>query len=108
MMVPVLAIYALEVGMTALVMVQVFNLCFLAGKTAQMGVFGYSGVMTPSLLAFTLPFAVLSAVALLGGMRIRERVDAETYRKWLHRVLVVMVVVLTGQYLLELGMLQNW
>lgn len=101
-MVPLLIIVALQVGMTPLVMVQVFNLCFLAGKTAQMGVFGYSGVMTSSLLVFTLPFALLSAVALLGGMRIRERVEAETYRRWLNRVLVVMVVVLTGQYLLEL------
>ena len=101
-MVPLLIIVALQVGMTPLVMVQVFNLCFLVGKTAQMGVFGYSGFMTSSLLVFTLPFALLSAVALLSGMRIRERVDAETYRKWLHRVLVVMVVVLTGQYLLEL------
>ncbi len=101
-MVPLLIIFALQVGMTPLVMVQVFNLCFLAGKTVQMGVFGYSGIMTPSLLISTLPFAALSAIALLGGMGVRERVDAETYRKWLHRVLVVMVVVLTGQYLLEL------
>ncbi len=101
-MVPLLIIVALQVGMTPLVMVQVFNLCFLAGKTVQMGVFGYSGIMTSSLLLFTLPFAALSAVALFGGMRMRERVDAETYRKYLHRVLVVMVFVLTGQYLLEL------
>jgi len=101
-MVPLLIIVALQVGMTPLVMVQVFNLCFLTGKTVQMGVFGFSGFMTPALLISTLPFAALSAIALLGGTRVRERVDTETYRKWLHGVLVVMVVVLTGQYLLEL------
>jgi len=101
-MVPLLIIFALQVGMTPLAMVQVFNLCFLAGKAAQMGIFGYSGIMTASLLLFTLPFAALSAAALLVGMRVREKVDAPTYRGWLHRVLVLMVVILVGQYFLEL------
>jgi hypothetical protein len=101
-MVPLLIIFALQVGMTPLAMVQVFNLCFLAGKTAQVGAFAYSGVLTPSLLAATLPFAAVAAVALLFGMRVKERVDAETYRGWLHKVLVAMVAVLITQYLLGL------
>jgi hypothetical protein len=36
-------------------------------------------------------------------MRVRDRVDGETYRRWLQRVLWVMVVVLTGQFFLGLG-----
>ncbi len=101
-MVPLLIIFALQVGMKPLAMVQVFNLCFLAGKTAQIGAFAYSGVRMLPLLAATLPFAGIAAVALLIGMRIRGRVDAQTYREWLHKVLVVMVVVLIAQYILGL------
>ena len=97
-MVPLLIIVALQVGMTPLVMVQVFNLCFLAGKTAQLGVFSVAGLLTPALLISTLPFAGIAAVALLIGMRLRQRVDAETYRGWLRLVLWVIVVVLVMQY----------
>ena len=38
-MVPILIIYALEVGWAKTVMVQVFNMCFLSGKAAQLAVF---------------------------------------------------------------------
>jgi uncharacterized membrane protein YfcA len=97
-MVPLLIIFALEVGMSKLAMVQVFNLCFLAGKVAQVGAFSVAGVLTAPVLAGTLPFAAVAAAALLAGMRIRERVDAETYRSWLRRVLWAMVAVLVGQF----------
>ena len=79
-------------------MVQVFNLCFLAGKTAQVGAFTVAGLLTPSLLISTLPFAAIAAGALLVGMRVRERVDAQTYRGWLRRILWIMVLVLVTQY----------
>lgn len=45
-MVPLLIIFALEVGMSKLAMVQVFNLCFLAGKVAQVGAFSFAGVLS--------------------------------------------------------------
>jgi uncharacterized membrane protein YfcA len=101
-MVPLLIIFALEVGMSKLAMVQVFNLCFLAGKTAQIGAFSAAGLLTAPVLTATLPFAVVAAAALLIGMRIRDRADAETYRRWLNRVLWVMVFVLAGQFLVGL------
>jgi hypothetical protein len=102
-MVPLLILFALEVGMSKLAMVQVFNLCFLAGKTAQVGAFSVAGLVTIPVLTATLPFAAVAAAALLAGMRVRDRVDGETYRRWLQRVLWVMVVVLTGQFFLGLG-----
>ena len=89
--------------MPALAMVQVFNLCFLAGKTAQVGAFSLSGVLTFQILTATLPFAVVAAASLLVGMRFRGQVDGNTYRRWLQRVLWVMVVVLIGQFLAGLG-----
>lgn len=97
-MVPLLIIFALRMGMAPLAMVQVFNLCFLAGKTAQVGAFSFAGLLTPALLISTLPFAGIAAAALLLGMRLRERVDAEIYRGWLRIVLWAMVVVLATQY----------
>ncbi len=98
-MVPLLIIFALEVGMTPLVMVQVFNLCFLAGKTAQVGAFAYAGLLTLPLVLAILPLAAGTSVTLLLGMRVRDRVDAETYRRWLRKVLAVMALILIGQYL---------
>ncbi|MEA3277525.1 MAG: TSUP family transporter [Pseudomonadota bacterium] len=101
-MVPLLIIFALELGMAPLVMVQVFNLCFLAGKAAQVGAFGYSGVLTLPLLIATLPLAAAAAGGLIVGMGVRDRVDGETYRLWLRRVLVVLAIVLIGQYFVGL------
>ena len=101
-MVPLLILFALEVGMSKLAMVQVFNLCFLVGKTVQVGVFSVAGFFTLSMLAAALPFAAVAAVALLLGMRIRDRVQGDTYRRWLQQVLWVMVFVLTGQFFLEM------
>ncbi|MCP3870398.1 MAG: sulfite exporter TauE/SafE family protein [Gammaproteobacteria bacterium] len=98
-MVPLLIIFALQVGMTPLIMVQVFNLCFLVGKVVQTLVFSYSGIVSSAQLVSTLPFAGISAVALVMGMLIRERVDARTYRNWLHKVLVLMVIILTAQFI---------
>ena len=97
-MVPLLIIFALEVGMAPVAMVQVFNLCFLAGKTAQIGALAYSGFFTWPLAAATLPMALGAAGTLLLGMRLRERVDAETYRGWLRRVLVVVALTLLVQF----------
>lgn len=101
-MVPLLIIFALEVGMAPLVMVQVFNLCFLAGKTAQIGVFASTGLFTWPLAATTLPMALGAAGTLVLGMRVRDRVDAETYRRWLRKVLVVMALVLVVQFFAEI------
>lgn len=39
----------------SLLMVQVFNLCFLGGKLAQIGVFGAAGLLGTGLVLATLP-----------------------------------------------------
>ena len=101
-MVPLLIIFALEVGMPRLAMVQVFNLCFLAGKLTQVTVFSVSGALSLDLLGSTLPFAAVAATALLIGMRIRDRVAADTYKRWLRWVLWAMVLILIGQFAVDL------
>lgn len=97
-MVPLLVIFALEVGMSRLVMVQVFNLCFLVGKSVQVVAFAQAGMLTGPLLLATLPLATLAAAALILGMRWRDRLGGDTYRRWLQRVLLIMAIVLTVQF----------
>jgi uncharacterized membrane protein YfcA len=101
-MVPILIVYALESGMRRALMVPVFNLCFLAGKLAQAGTFTMLGTAGPATLLLSAPLAAAAALALLVGIRIRGRLDAETYRAWLRKTLWVVAVVLVVQFGLEL------
>jgi uncharacterized membrane protein YfcA len=86
-MVPILIIYTLEMKLDRTAMVQVFNLTFLAGKLAQIGVFGAAGALTADVLALSLPLAVVALAALLLGVRIRERIRVDTYRRAIRVVL---------------------
>lgn len=100
-MVPVLIVYALESGMRRELMVATFNLCFLAAKLAQAGTFaalGLGGQWWPSA-----PLALAALSGVWVGIRIRARVEAETYRGWLRRLLWVVALVLIVQYLVEVG-----
>jgi uncharacterized membrane protein YfcA len=99
-MVPILVIFTLELGLTATAMVQLFNLCFFAGKVSQVGVFSLSGLIDPSLLETAVPGVAVAIISLLGGMSIRDRIETETYRRILKRVLLLIACILIGQYLL--------
>ena len=55
----------------------------------------------PLAMALWLAAAVLaipSVGALYSGMRVRGRIDAPTYRRWLRRALWIMATLLMGQY----------
>jgi len=100
-MVPILIIYALELGLARTAMVQVFNLCFLAGKLAQIGVFAAAGLLTGALLLATAPLAVVATVALAAGMHIRDRVPASAWMRAVRGLLLVLAVLLVGQFLIQ-------
>ena len=97
-MVPALIIFALEAGLTPRVTVQVFNFCFLLGKSSQALVFARAGLFTSEVIVATLPLAAATIVALAVGMVLQNRIDGETYRRWLKYVLLVISVMLVGQY----------
>lgn len=99
-MVPILIIYTLELGLARTAMVQVFNLCFLAGKVSQIGVFASAGLLGTDLLVATLPLAGVAVIALLAGMKVRERIPTEIYRRVVQHVLLVLALLLIGQYAL--------
>ncbi len=97
-MLPALIIYALEVHMPKTVMIQVFNFCFLLGKLTQGAVFVQAGLFTSDVLGASLLLAGLGLGVMLLGMRIRDRIPTDTYRRWLRRLLVVLAVMLLVQF----------
>jgi uncharacterized membrane protein YfcA len=97
-MVPLLIIYALELGLQRLAMVQVFNFCFLAGKATQLLTFGAAGVFDAATLAATLPLALVGLIFLLLGMRLRDRIQPDVYLRWLRRLLWLMSAILILQF----------
>jgi hypothetical protein len=78
--------------------VQVFNFCFLAGKLSQALVFSKTGVLTSAIIIATPPLAGVTLLALAGGMLLQRRIDPDTYRGWLTAVLLVIAVLLIGQF----------
>lgn len=97
-MVPILIIYALETGLQTTAMVQVFNMCFLAGKVSQIIVFAAAGMLTSKVLLLTAPLAAVALVALLLGMMFRDRISGDTFRTVIKWVLFVIALVLVAQY----------
>jgi uncharacterized membrane protein YfcA len=97
-MLPALIIFALEMRMPKTVSIQVFNFCFLFGKLTQGAVLVHAGFMTTDILRISIPLAILGLVFIFLGLRIRERIPAETYRRWLRYLLVIMAGVLLVQF----------
>lgn len=100
-MVPILIIYTLELGLAASAMVQVFNMCFFAGKITQIGMFISAGVIGSEMLVSTAPLAVVALIALLFGMAIRDRFPTDTYRNVIRSGLLVIAIVLIVQFFMQ-------
>ncbi|MEW7978362.1 MAG: TSUP family transporter [gamma proteobacterium symbiont of Phacoides pectinatus] len=102
-MVPILVIFTLEAGLAAGAMVQLFNLCFLVGKSTQLGMFTLAGVLPGAMPPLVLPVLAAAVAALLIGMAIRRRIAGDSYRRLLRRVLLVMALPLGLQFLLAVA-----
>ena len=99
-MVPVLIVYALEIGLVGTVMVQVFNLCFLAGKLSQTGVFALHGLLDAQLILIGLLLALWAALTLRIGVAIRDRIPTDVYKRVVRGLLWVLAFVLIIQFAL--------
>ncbi len=97
-MVPILMIFALELGLAKTVMIQTFNMCFLSGKAAQVGVFYGAGLVGMELVSAVAAGLVLAVVALRIGMSLRDRIHSDLYQKILRKLLLLMACILIGQY----------
>jgi uncharacterized membrane protein YfcA len=100
---PVLLVYFMLLGLAPTQMVQALNLCFTAGKGAQVATWASAGAMTPALWMAVAAFTVPSVAALFVGMRVRSRIDAATYRRWLRAALWVMALLLIGQFIASMS-----
>jgi uncharacterized membrane protein YfcA len=95
---PMLLVYFMLLGAAPAQIVQTLNLCFSVGKGSQVATLAASGALTPAAWATVAGLAVPSVAALAAGMRIRSRIDAQTYRAWLRKALWVMAALLILQF----------
>src|SRR5262245_49912796 len=99
---PPLIILYLALGLTPAMFVQALNICFLVGKSTQLTVLATYGGVTAAQWLATVPLAALGVAASYTGVRLRHRVNAATYRIWVKRALLVIALVLAGQYVWSL------
>jgi uncharacterized membrane protein YfcA len=98
---PLLLIYFMLIGLAPTQIVQALNLCFSVGKGAQVATLAGSGVLTAATWVAVAMLSVPSVVALLLGMRLRDRIDAATYRSLLRKALGIMALLLVGRFFIS-------
>ena len=95
---PPLIIYYLALGLSPVMMVQAMQLCFLVGKAAQFTVLTLHGGVSSAQWLATLPLCVIAVAAGFGGARVRGRIDATMFRKWVKRALALIAFALLAKY----------
>jgi uncharacterized membrane protein YfcA len=95
---PPLIIYYLALGLAPAMLVQALQICFVIGKTTQFTVLTVYGGVTAAQWLATLPLVAVAVAASLGGTRVRNRINAGTFRIWVKRSLLVIALVLFAQY----------
>jgi len=100
---PPLIVFYLSLGLTPANLVQALNICFLVGKTTQFTVLTFRGGVGMDEWLATLPLVAIGVAGSFVGVRIRNRIDAATFRLWVKRALFVIALVLLGQYLYSLA-----
>lgn len=95
---PALIVYYMAIALPVTALVQALNICFIVGKVTQFGVMATNGGVGLAQWMATAPLAVVATGTVFAGVRIRNRVDALTYRGWLKQFLFAMALVLLAQY----------
>jgi uncharacterized protein len=94
---PMLLVYFMLLGAAPQQIVQTLNLCFSVGKGSQVATLAASGALSGAWVTVA-GLTVPAVAALAVGMRVRERIDAQTYRAWLRKALWIMAIVLLAQF----------
>jgi len=98
---PPLIIFYLALGLAPSTLVQGLGICFLVGKATQFVVLSARGGVSAAEWIATLPFAVIGMATFFAGLRIRSRIDAQTFRVWVQRALLAIALALLVQYLYQ-------
>jgi uncharacterized membrane protein YfcA len=95
---PVLLVYFMLLGAAPQQIVQTLNLCFSVGKGSQVATLAASGALSAATWAAVAGLSLPAVAALAVGMRLRDRIDAQAYRRWLRKALWVMAILLLAQF----------
>src|SRR5215831_6213820 len=95
--VPPLVIYFMALGLDALAMTQIMNLCFLVGRATQAATFGAAGRVGIDTLIATTPLTIASLAALVAGLALQKRIPRESFHTLLRAALWLMALILAGQ-----------
>lgn len=96
---PILIIYSLESKHTKKEVIQSSNLCFLFGKIVQVLIFALNGEVTQELLNVSMLSLVVVAIAVVIGIRIRNKVPQDNYNKIIKFFLFLIALALVYQTL---------
>ncbi len=95
----ILIIYSLEAKHTRKEVIQSANFCFLFGKLIQVILFSIHGSFTQEVLNSSLLSLVVVAVAVVIGIRIKNKIPQDNYNKIIKAFLFLMAIALVYQTL---------
>ena len=95
---PPLIIFYLALGLGPAMMVQAMQICFLVGKSSQFAVLSLHGGVSSAQWLATLPFCAVAVAAGIVGARVRDRIDAAVFRRWVRRALALIAFALLAQF----------
>ncbi len=93
-MAPVLIIYSIESRYTKSEIIQALNLSFMFGKGIQLVLFSLYGKFNLNVLSKSSIMLIVVALALFIGIKIRRRIDADLYMKFLRIFLLLIAATL--------------
>ena len=96
-MASILIIYSLESKHTKKEVIQSTNLCFLFGKVIQIVLFTLHGSFNQELLTVSFSSLVVVVLAMFVGIKLKNRISQESYRKVVKIVLFLIACVLVYQ-----------
>jgi uncharacterized protein len=96
-MASILIIYSLESKHTKKEIIQSTNLCFLFGKIIQIVLFTFHGSFTHEIVTTSFISLFFAAFAMFVGLRIKNLIPQESYRKMIKIILFLMASVLIYQ-----------
>ena len=96
-MASILIIYSLESKHTKKEVIQSTNLCFLFGKVIQIVLFTLHGSFNQELLTISFNSLVVVAVAMFIGLKVKDKIPQESYKKVVKIVLFLIACVLVFQ-----------
>ena len=93
----VLIIYSLESKHTRKEVIQSSNLCFLFGKIVQIILFTLHGSFTQELLNISFFSLIVVGIAVIVGIKIKNKIPQDNYNKIIKAFLFLMAVALIYQ-----------